>query len=780
MSVDFSEPPKRDQWLIICALALAAATIFAADLSVTHGYAVWVLYLPLCVGTAWFGRPREAIAASATATFLIGAGWFISAEPPPILPGIIGRALEALTIWLAVLLVLFRQRAIRATEVAYQAARDANDRLSGIIVNNTEDAIVCVDEAQHITLFNQGAERIFGYAAAEAVGRPLSILLPARTSGVHAAFVREFGVSPVQSRRMGERSAVAGARKDGTEFPAEVSISKLAMPNGATYTAVVRDISERVKSEALARERERRLSLVLSAGQMGTFDVDERTGTLRQDETAAQLLDLPAATKEISVAAFMNRVHVADRDAVAQQLDRLRKAGGDYTIEFRVDAADGGVRWLTSQGFCEVGADGTAIRTTGVVRDVTLRKQAEAALEARVAERTGELREQIERREEAQTALLRSQKLQAVGELAGGMAHDFNNLLTVIAGNLELLGLGQLDAKARDFLHRAQEAAKMGGRLASRLLIIGRRQRLQPVTIDLNELARSMTDVLRRTLGDQVEVHADFSGDLWPTRADVSEIENAILNLAINARDAMPHGGKLVISTSNMALGPDDVAGEAGLKSGDYVMLSVSDTGVGIPPEHLARVFEPYFTTKEAGRGTGLGLSTIYGFAKQSGGHLTIYSEVGRGTAVRLYLPRAANATADAVRPAATPEQAAGETVLVVEDSPDVRDVTAKRLDMLGYRVLIAENGPAAVALLQSDAEIDLVFSDVVMPGGMSGFDILNWVRANRPEIEVLLTSGFTGEVAQHGEREAAHDVKVLRKPYAIADLARAVREALS
>jgi CheY-like chemotaxis protein len=222
------------------------------------------------------------------------------------------------------------------------------------------------------------------------------------------------------------------------------------------------------------------------------------------------------------------------------------------------------------------------------------------------------------------------------------------------------------------------------------------------------------------------------------------------------------------------------VVGEVGLKPGDYVLLSITDTGVGIPPHLMGRVFEPFFTTKEAGRGTGLGLSTIYGFAKQSGGHLTIYSEVGKGTAVRLYLPRAASIGAAEARADTAVESAVeGETILVVEDNAEVREVTVKRLDMLGYRVLKAENGPAAIKLLETTEKIDLMFSDVMMPGGMSGFDLARWVRANRPTIKVLLTSGFTGEIAKDGEA-AVDNVEVLRKPYAIAELARAVRETLS
>ncbi|MFN9357350.1 MAG: ATP-binding protein, partial [Alphaproteobacteria bacterium] len=307
------------------------------------------------------------------------------------------------------------------------------------------------------------------------------------------------------------------------------------------------------------------------------------------------------------------------------------------------------------------------------------------------------------------------------------------------------------------------------------------RHRLQPVTLNLNDVARSMTDVLRRTLGDQFEVKTSLADGLWPTLADLSEVENALLNLAINARDAMPDGGVLEVNTRNQSLGPDDVAGEAGLAPGEYVMLSVSDTGVGIAPDILPRVFEPYFSTKDAGRGTGLGLSTIYGFARQSGVHSSIYSEGGKGTRVSLFLPRASEGApaADARKPAA-PAQASGERILVVEDNPDVREITIKRLDLLGYTVLTAETGVAAIEMLRSMPGIQLVFSDVVMPGGVSGFDLAAWIRANRPGVRILLTSGFTGEVARHGEEPEMANVPLLSKPYALPELARAVREALS
>lgn len=667
-----------------------------------------------------------------------------------------------------------------ATRRALGDAQDARARLADIL-DNADDAIISVDEMQTITLFNRGAERIFGYTATEIIGQNLKTLLPPKTVHAHDKYVRDFGASAMQSRRMAERGAVAGRRKDGTEFPAEVSISKILSNGALTYTAILRDVTVQVQVQNTLRDRNRRLHLALSAGQMGMFEIDGAGRTVSRDESVQRLLELGPGPIDGSLQDFFVRVHPDDRAEVQAKIEKFLTERKDTAIEYRIVLQDGSMRWILAHAAFEENAPGRTERAVGVLRDITDRKQIEETLEARVVERTAALREEIERREQAQAALVRSQKLQAVGELAGGMAHDFNNLLTVITGNLELLGLRQLDDKARDLIRRANEAAQMGARLSGRLLAIGRRQRLQPINLELNEITRSMTDVLKRTLGDAIEIQIALSDDLWPALADVSEVENAILNLAINARDAMPHGGKLVITTTNKSLGADDVVGEAGLQPGDYVMLSVSDTGVGIPPHLIARVFEPFFTTKEASRGTGLGLSTIYGFAKQSGGHLTIYSEPGKGTSVRLYLPRATDAASAArdARGSVIESAIEGETVLVVEDNADVREVTVKRLDTLGYRVVTAENGPAALKILASPQKVDLLFSDVMMPGGMSGFDLVRWVRANKPTIKTLLTSGFTGEVAKNGNGDLP-DVEVLRKPYAIAELARAVREALN
>ena len=426
---------------------------------------------------------------------------------------------------------------------------------------------------------------------------------------------------------------------------------------------------------------------------------------------------------------------------------------------------------------------------TVVLRDITERRRVEALLkrsnaelEARVAERTAELQVELARRDQMQAALVKSQRLEAVGQLTGGVAHDFNNLLTVISGNLELLQARLAEPKSAEFVRRAMEASDMAARLTSRLLVFARQSRLDPVVLNLNGQVLNMTELLKRTLDEHIALVTRLAPDLWATRADPSEIENAVLNLAINARDAMPKGGRLVIQTENTTIDEATARMEAGQKAGEFVRLSVTDTGHGMPPEVLARAFEPFFTTKQGGRGTGLGLSTIYGFVQQSGGWAQIYSEVGEGTTVNIYLPRAdgmdtlrsSNAEAGEVSYAEN-----AQSILVVEDNEAVREVALQRLEGLGYVVQEAVNGAQAIAILEQDGGIDLVFSDVVMTAGLSGYDLAAWVARNRPHCKILLTSGFAAEalVAKPGNGPG---LRVLRKPYNRADLSQAIRRVLN
>lgn len=386
----------------------------------------------------------------------------------------------------------------------------------------------------------------------------------------------------------------------------------------------------------------------------------------------------------------------------------------------------------------------------------------------------------LSERKGAERALRQAQKMEAVGQLTGGVAHDFNNLLTVITGNLELLDMKLDDDTQRDLLKEALEAADLGARLTDRLLAFARRSPLEPEVVDLNRLALGLTDMLHRTLGEAIDLSTALSTDLWQTMADPTQIETAIVNLAVNARDAMPNGGKLIIETRNAKIDEEYVANETGLVPGDYVQLSVSDTGTGMPPEVRDRVFEPFFTTKKAGRGTGLGLSMVYGFARQSGGHVTIYSEVDTGTTANLYLSRH-----DAQAQPKLPENEiscepapTGELILVVEDDDRVRRLTLTRLKELGYEVLEAANGVDALGILDSHGPIDLVFTDLVMPGGMSGYDLCEQIRKTGYKSKLLLTSGYAEELA-HEDKLTSERLRILRKPYRQAELARSIRRAL-
>jgi CheY-like chemotaxis protein/two-component sensor histidine kinase len=383
--------------------------------------------------------------------------------------------------------------------------------------------------------------------------------------------------------------------------------------------------------------------------------------------------------------------------------------------------------------------------------------------------------EEMKRREGS----LRLQKLEAIGQLTGGIAHDFNNLLTIISGNLELLEGAVSNTEDRELLSRAVRAADSGARLTRRLLTFARRRQLVPEVINLNEQVQSMSELLRRTLGDTIDLRTSFARDLWLVRADTGEIESAVINLAINARDAIPNGGKLSIQTSNVILERDEVGFEGPLMAGDYVRISVSDNGIGMSKAVLGRVFEPFFTTKPPGRGTGLGLSTIYGFIKQSDGNITIYSEPDVGTTVNLYFPRCLDqvgAAASAAN-ASKEERGRGERILVVEDNGDVRELTVQRLQRLGYDVVDFITGAAARDALKSGLEVDLVFSDIMMPGGLTGIDLGKWISEHYPALPVILTTGFADEATDIAAAAAAWPI--LRKPYTQSDLAEVVRRTL-
>mgnify|MGYP006402703447 FL=1 len=393
------------------------------------------------------------------------------------------------------------------------------------------------------------------------------------------------------------------------------------------------------------------------------------------------------------------------------------------------------------------------------IRDRAALAELNATLEQRIEERTEEL-------VQSQKALQQSQKMETIGKLTGGVAHDFNNLLQVVAGNLQLLAKDVAgNERAETRVKNALAGVDRGAKLASQLLAFSRRQPLEPKVINVGRFVHGMDDLLRRSIGETVDIEVVVAEGLWNTLADPTQVENALLNLAINARDAMDGAGKLTIEASNACLDDSYTVGLDDVSSGNYVLLAVTDTGIGMDETTLEQVFEPFFSTKPEGKGTGLGLSMVYGFVKQSGGHIKIYSEPGHGTTVKLYLPRALGEEEHEVLAPSGPARGGSETILVVEDDEDVRATVVETLSDLGYRVLTARDAQGGLAVIQSGVPVDVLFTDVVMPGKLKSPEMAKLAKASNPDLVVLFTSGYTENSIVHGGK-LDPGVELLSKPY--------------
>jgi len=445
--------------------------------------------------------------------------------------------------------------------------------------------------------------------------------------------------------------------------------------------------------------------------------------------------------------------HVDDRDALIGVLSQM--TGPDDSIETRFVTRSGLLAWARLRLTQLSTSDGKQALLLVLTEDITREKQAEKVL-------------------------LQAQKMEASGKLTGGIANDFNNLLGVIIGNVEFL-LDALEEKPEEsnLAKEILSSALSGADLTRRLLTVARRQTLQPRRIDLNAYLPNHLAILRRVLSETIQIKANLASDLWPTRVDPSQVGDALLNLAINARDAMPYGGSISIETANAHVDAAMAAEHVDRAPGDYVVLSVTDTGTGMPPELLERILEPFFTTKAPGTGSGLGLSMIYGFARQSGGFLTIDSEPGHGTTVRLYLPRALDQETDDRDFDDDQSMPQGhEAILLVDDNAELRALGRRHLADLGYQVTEAENGPAALALLQGEDRYDLLFTDIAMPNGMTGYQLAASARTLRPGLKILFTTGFTGTSAEQ-EAAASPPGAMISKPFRKHELAVAVRAVL-
>jgi len=583
--------------------------------------------------------------------------------------------------------------------------------------------------------------------------------------------------------RIAVAGMVAGAEKFSKEFRVITPDGKTLWMHGrgqshfddkdqpVRFTGLLVDVTERKRTEE-------RLRIAQSAGGVGTFEYSDGFATARVSAEFCRLLGLHPAS--ILPVRTINSV-LRSTDA-GMLIPEPHRGGPPETLDgvfpiVRND--DREERWVARRG--EILREGeSGYRLIGVIYDVTASKAQEAALRDLNETLEKRIETAIAERQLAEDALRQAQKMEAVGNLTGGIAHDFNNLLTIIMGNIDTVSrrLDQsADPRARRALENAQKGAERAASLTQRLPAFSRRQPLAPKPIDVARLLAGMSDLLTRSITENIAIQVLAASDLWTVDADPHQLENVILNLAVNARDAMPDGGALTIDAKNMSAG---TARAAGVPDGAYVVISVRDDGVGMAAETVAQVFDPFFTTKEVGKGTGLGLSMVYGFAKQSGGHVHIDSELGGGTTVCLYLPcRPGSADQWSESEPASPEHGkVGETILVAEDDDDVRDYAVGILRELGYRVIEASDGRSALDLLKrSDQAIHLLLTDVVMPH-MSGSELADAARLLRPDIRILYISGYTRDaIVRDGRLETGVDL--LSKPFTSTTLSSKLRDVL-
>ena len=589
-------------------------------------------------------------------------------------------------------------------------------------------------------------------------------------------------------RNVSELAGIEARASDGADDPAESDLRRSV----AAGEVLRRAEAVQLANASLESERLRLLRLFDQSLSFVVF--------MREPEHVVELAN-PAYLTMVGETDLRNRrygeAHVSDAPIPTKLLDAVYESGVpiiEHGLALRVPDGHGGTHTIYVDVVIQQIVDLTG-KTVGVFmqgNDVTMAKATSdelsayrTRLEEMVAERTRALEHSEKERRNAEAALHRAQRLEAVGKLTGGVAHDFNNVLQIIRGNLQLIQRGlepvrDEGSRLATRIEAALEGVDRGAKLASQLLAFGRRQPLEPVVVNLGQMLHKMDDLLHRALGESIAIAAHVPEGLWNTQVDVPRLENVILNIALNARDAMNHRGSLTMQLENTSVDALHARHDDGLVAGDYVTLAISDTGSGMTPDVQRRAFEPFFTTKPEGEGTGLGLSMVYGFMKQSGGHVSLYSEMGHGTTIRLYLPRSGEPLTDITAlPARAPARGNGETILVVEDDQAVQLTVVETLGELGYRVLRASDGQSALTIVRSGAPIDLLFTDVIMPGPVASTELVRQARLLMPTLRVLFTSGFTRDAIVQQDRLQA-GVNLLSKPYAREELARRLRQLLS
>jgi PAS domain S-box-containing protein len=620
------------------------------------------------------------------------------------------------------------------------------DRLFGAVVESSNDAIITKALDGTVTAWNGAAERLFGFSSAEAVGKHIRLIVPQQRRDEMYDFLERIG----RGERI-ERYETRRLHKDGHEVDVSLTISPIYSATGDIIGAskVAHDITESKQTQnALQQQTEERQRIFDTSQDL--ILVTDRFGNFLQVSPSSMSI-LGYRPEEMTGHSAVEFIHPLDLENTREEMRTARRGQQLRSFEARYRHKDGRTVILNWKGTWSE----PVRRHYFIGRDVTERRAAEAQLR-------------------------QAQKMDAIGQLTGGVAHDFNNVLTVITGTIEVLADAVADRPELVSLTQLiDDAADRGAHLTRHLLAFARKQPLQPREIDVNGLIVETAKLLHPTLSEQIEISTKLAEDTWPAMVDPNQLATAILNLALNARDAMPGGGKLTLDTRNVHLDEGYASMHSEVAVGNYVMVGVSDTGFGIPADNLDKVFDPFFTTKEVGKGTGLGLSMVFGFVKQSGGHIKIYSEEGHGTSVKMYLPRSTGlAETEVEAKVASAVQSGDETVLIVEDDAMVRKNVIRQIESLGYTTLEAANAAEALEIIDKHAVIHLLFTDVIMPGSMNGRQLVDEALRRRPSLKALFTSGYTeNAILHHGRLDVG--VLLLAKPYRKAELARMIRVAL-
>ena len=648
-------------------------------------------------------------------------------------------------------------------------ARSQRENPLDLLLDTALDAVIVMSADGSIAEWNDCATEMFGWARAEAVGRNMAeLVIPERLRAAHTEGLKQF-LETGEAGYLRRRVELPALHRDGHEFPVELRISPAGINGDTLFVGCLRDVSMRAALQRELHETGRQFRLLVDSitdyaiymldpeGRVSTWNTGaQRIKGYSADEIIGQHYEQFFSEEDRGAGIpAQNLRRAAEEGKLIAEGWRVRKDGSRFAANVVVEAIKDNAGRLI--GFAKI------------TRDITAQREAQAQLER------------------AREQLLQASKMEAIGQLTGGVAHDFNNLLTIIIGNIAIAqrDIEGMESGPASRLRRALASADRGAQrattLTQRLLAFSRRQVLDPRPLDLNKLIAAEADFLQRTLGEEIEIEAVGSGGLWRVEVDPNEFESALLNLAINARDAMPGGGKLTIETGNTFLDQNYCRANPEVLPGQYVLISVTDNGAGMAKEVMDRAFEPFFSTKSVNAGTGLGLSQVYGFIKQSGGHIKIYSEPGEGTTVKIYLPRYTGKVrpdGEEISETAEVEGHTGETILIVEDDPDVRTFLVEALRDLNYRTLSAPDAPSALRIIEEKgARIDLLLSDVVLPG-MNGRELMTEARKYRPDLKVLFMTGYSRNAIVHQGR-LDPGIEMIQKPMSQRDLAGRIRDLL-